>query len=531
MKAGSSAVAALPVASESSDVKPRRRWLRPAWALLIASLALAPLARADEPTAWPTSGWQSSTPEEQGMSSAALAELVEFGARNAMDSLLVVRHGKIVLDTSYAPFRPGMKHVVNSVTKGIVGTLAGIAFKEGALGPLDAPVTGFFPGRTVANLDANKKAMSLQSLLDSTSGLSWREPLTEEPPESMLQMERSPDWIGFVLDRPMAQAPGVSFNYDSGTWHLLSAIVGKQAGVDTLAYARQKLFAPLGIADVNWRRDPHGVPIGGYGLFMQPRDMAKIGYLYLHRGEWDGRQLLPQEWVRKVFNPQVDMGLGALRYANGWWSLPEKHAHMAVGYLRQLIIVLPEIDAVAVVTGRRHYPFVQLIDRVVAAVTSPLALPADSSGSARLSERIADAAVEKASPVTQAPAIASSVSGKTFRLDPNWAGLASIRLDLASPDPRYETVFAPNAPGGSTRRIEGPLGLDGIFRLREPRGSEPLYAVKGTWLNDNSFQLISRSLLEGIVTTLVMTFDAAQLDISVEDNRGVRLRIRGRAAD
>jgi len=466
------------------------------------------------------------------MSSSALAELVEFGARNAMDSLLVVRHGKIVLDASYAPFRPGMKHVVNSVTKGVVGTLAGIAFKEGVLGPLDAPVVGFFPGRTVASLDANKKAMTLQSLLDSTSGLSWREPLTEEPPESMLQMERSPDWIGFVLDRPMAQAPGVSFNYDSGTWHLLSSIVGKQAGVDTLAYARQKLFAPLGVADVSWRRDPQGVPIGGYGLFMQPRDMAKIGYLYLHRGEWDGRQLLSREWVHKVFNPQVDMGLGTLRYANGWWMLPEKHAHMAVGYLRQLIIVLPEIDAVAVVTGKRHYPFTQLIDRVVAAAESPLALPADAAGSARLSERIADAGVEKASPVMPAPALASSVSGKTFRLEPNWAGLASIRLDLVSPDPRYETVFAPTAPGGATRRIEGPIGLDGTFRLREPRGSEPLFAVKGTWLSENSFQLISRSLLEGIVTTSVLTFDAAQqLDVSVEDNRGVRLRIRGRAAE
>ena len=111
MKAGFSAVAALPVASASSDVKPPRSWLRPACALLIAALALAPLAHADEPTAWPTSGWQSSTPEEQGMSSSALAELVDFGARNAMDSLLVVRHGKVVLDTSYAPFRPGMKHV------------------------------------------------------------------------------------------------------------------------------------------------------------------------------------------------------------------------------------------------------------------------------------------------------------------------------------------------------------------------------------------------------------------------------------
>ena len=534
MKVGCSAVAAHLVASAGSDVTPQRAGLRRALMLLIAAVAAMPLAHADAPVVWPTAGWQSSTPEEQGMSSSALAELVDFGAGNSIDSVLVVRHGKVVLDASYAPFKPGMKHTVNSVTKGVVGTLAGIAFKEGVLGPLDAPVMSFFPGRNVANLDANKKAMTLRSLLDSTSGLAWREPLTDEPPESMLQMERSPDWVGFVLDRPMAQAPGVSFNYDSGAWHLLSAIIARQSGVDTLAYARQKLFAPLGITDVFWRRDPQGVSTGGYGLFMQPRDMAKIGYLYLHRGEWEGRQLLPREWVDKVFNPEVEMHVGTLRYANGWWTLPQSHAHMAVGYLRQLIIVLPETDTVAVVTGSgRHYPFAQLIDRVVAAAISPRPLPADPAASARLAQRVADAGVEKASPVAPAAAIASSISGKTFRIDPNWMGLGSIKLDLTSANPRYETTFS--APGASSpaQRIDGPLGLDGIFRVRdrERKESEPLLAVKGTWLSENSFQLVSRSLLEGIVTTYVLTFNATQLDISLEDNRGVRLRLRGRAAE
>jgi CubicO group peptidase (beta-lactamase class C family) len=413
------------------------------------------------------------------------------------------------------------------VTKAVVGTLAAIALKEGKIDRLDAPVLGFFPERNVANLDAHKKAMTLQSLLDMNSGLAWREPLTDEAPETMLQMERSADWVGFVLDRPMAQAPGASFNYDSGTWQLVSAIVAKQTGADTLAYARQKLFAPLGIADVAWRRDPQGVPIGGYGLFMQPRDMAKIGYLYLHRGEWEGRQLLPPEWVDKVFSPQVEMRLGTFRYANGWWTLPEKHAHMAVGFLRQLVIVLPDIDTVAVVTGRRHYPFAPFIDRIVDAAKSPLSLPADPVASARLTDRIADAGLEKRSPVAPASSLASAISGKTYRLNTNWTRLRSIKLDLTSANPRYETTLAPTVPGGPTRRVEGPIGLDGMFRLREAQGLEPLLAVKGTWLNENSFQLISRSLLEGVATTYVLTFSGTHVDISLEDNRGVRLRLQG----
>jgi CubicO group peptidase (beta-lactamase class C family) len=502
----------------------RRALLAALWLALAAS-------QAADPAVWPTQRWQTSSPEEQGMAPAALADLVDFGAANAMDSLLVARHGTIVLDAHYAPFRPGMKHAVNSVTKGVVGTLAGIAFKQGKLGQLDAPVLDFFPGRSVANSDARKKAMTVQSLLDSDSGLSWREPLSDEPPETMLQMERSADWIGFVLDRPMAQMPGVSFNYDSGTWHLLSAIIGRQTGSDALEYARQNLFAPLGITDVAWRRDPQGIPIGGYGLFMQPRDMAKIGHLYLRGGQWDGQQVLPPQWVANVFDAQVEMRLGAFRYANGWWTLPERGAAMAVGFLCQLIIVLPEIDTVVVATGRGRYPPAQLLDRVVNAAQSDAPLPRDAVGSARLADRIADASVEKRSPVAPTPSLASAISGKTYRFAPNVVGLRSLKLDLAPANARYDSTYAAASVDGATRRFEGPIGLDGTFRVREAQGVEPLLAVKGNWLGDNALEIVVRSLLEGIVTSYVLTFDGPRVDVALADNRGVRARFQGQASD
>jgi CubicO group peptidase (beta-lactamase class C family) len=332
------------------------------------------------------------------MSSSALADLVEFGEANAMDSLLLVRRGRIVLEAHYAPFRAGLKHVVNSATKAIVGTLAGIAFKDGELGPLEQSVVGIFPDRRIANLDANKKAMTLDSLLDMTSGLDWREPLTNAVPETMLQMERSRDWVGFILDRPMAQAPGLAFEYDSGTWHLLSAILAKKTNRHTEEYARQKLFTPLGITDISWRRDPQGIPIGGYGLFMHPRDMAKIGYLYLHKGRWADQQILDPTWIDRVFQASVDMRIGtapSFRYASGWWTIPDKRAYMAVGFLRQLIIVLPDADVVAVATGKMHYPLVSMIDRIAGAVKSDTGLPADVAASERLASRIKEAASEK----------------------------------------------------------------------------------------------------------------------------------------
>ena len=333
-----------------------------------------------------------------------------------MDSLLVVRHGRIVAEAYYAPFRPGMRHLVNSVTKAVVGTLAGIAVQSGEIASVDEPVLESFRWRTVANAEGSKAQLKIAHLLDMTSGLDWNEPLTSAPPETMLQMERSRDWVGFVLDRPMAHAPGTAFNYNSGDWHLVSAILARKTGLDTLEYARRTLFAPLGIADATWRDDPQGIRSGGYGLSLQPRDMAKIGYLYLQRGRWAGQRIVSEAWVDRVFHATVDMNLGStprFRYASGWWTIPEKRAYLAVGFLRQLIIVLPDADLVAVVTGKRNYPFLPLIDRLAAAAAAKTALPADAEGNAppRRARR-RDVAIEKATPVGPASPLARGDLGQ-----------------------------------------------------------------------------------------------------------------------
>ena len=175
-------------------------------------------------------GWQTSSPEAQGMSSHELAGLVDFGITNGMDSLLVARHGKIVAEANYAPFPSGMRHRVNSATKSVIGSLIGIALKDGLIKSLDQPVLEFFPGREFANTDERKKAITLRHLLDMTSGIDWTEPLSSAPPRSMLEMDRSRDWVQYILDQPMAREPGKAFEYDSGGPHLLSAVLSKVTG-------------------------------------------------------------------------------------------------------------------------------------------------------------------------------------------------------------------------------------------------------------------------------------------------------------
>lgn len=464
------------------------------------------------------------------MSSAALHQLVDFGATNDMDSLLVVRRGKVVVDAYYAPYRTGMKHLIYSATKGVTATLTGIAIKDGFLKSVQQPIGDFFPNLRAASSDANHMAIRLEHLLDMTSGIDWKEPLTGFP-ESMFQMVRSPNWTSFVLDRPMARNPGAAFNYNSGNSQLLSSILSKATGGSAEAFAKKRLFEPLGITDIQWRKDPQGHSVGGFGLYMHPRDMAKIGYLYLHNGAWQGEALLPLQWTDKMLNPTVDMGMGskpAFRYANGWWSIPERNVYMAVGFHRQLIMVLPKLDMVVVSTGKTHYRLPALIDLLEATSPSTGAMPANPTAYAELLARVKDVATETATAVNPASAMARTVSGRSYRFDNNPLGLGSMLLDLTPTSPRYELLFnVPNATTG-TRRVAGSIGLSGLFPNTDSNG-DSAFVVKANWTDASTLSLVSRAVAEGVVATYTMRFNGDTVDIDFRDNTGFAVQLHGSA--
>ena len=149
------------------------------------------------------------------MDSAALAKLVAYGASNDFDSLIVVRHGRIVAEAYYAPYRGDLQHQIFSSTKGVIGTLVGIMVKDGLLDRLDHPMLDFFPDLRVANVDDRKKGITVQNLLDMTSGLDWKQGFEGEEEITPHEMYRRSNWTQFILDRPMAHAPGEIFYYAS----------------------------------------------------------------------------------------------------------------------------------------------------------------------------------------------------------------------------------------------------------------------------------------------------------------------------
>jgi len=362
-----------------------------------------------------------------------------------------------------------------------------------------------------------------------TSGIDWREP-TDGRPDSMIEMERSSDWIKFILDRPMSSTPGDLFNYNSGNPHLLSAILTKLTGMSASDYAKATLFGPLGISAWNWRHDPQSVTIGGYGLALQPRDMAKIGYLYLRHGEWEGKTLVPPAWVEKASHATVNMNAAfnpELRYSNFFWALPNKQVYMAVGYHCQLIMVFPELDIVAVTTARDFCPFGKLADYISGAVKSETALTLDPTSADLLANKIRDISTEKPTEVGATPEIASAVSGKTYKFSSNALGVKSLSLTFTDSYPRYDLEIYSRDQTKPSLKFTGPIGLDGLYRNSDPSFAG-IIATKGGWLNDHTFVVQRLTLGRGLAEEKwTLWFDGEKLNLRGNDRNGREISIDG----
>lgn len=302
------------------------------------------------PENWPTNGWKTSTPEEQGMDSAKLAEmLISINLqKDKIDSIAVIRHGCLVLESYRYPNTAETKHVVNSCTKSVISALIGIAVKEGYIKGIDQKVNDFFP-ESQYKFGTGMNTLALKYLLTMSSGMDWLEVPTSISPEEML---RSKNWTRYILESTVIANPGTRFNYNSGGSHLLSSILTRATGKSALDYGREKLFGPLGITDVDWEHDPQGVNNGGWGLKMRTVDMAKFGYLYLKRGVWDGKEIIPADWVgdstRKHIETPSTIGYNGYGYL--WW-LTEYGGYYAMGSNGQYIFVIPEKDLVVAFTS------------------------------------------------------------------------------------------------------------------------------------------------------------------------------------
>ncbi len=356
----------------------------PSSSTLPTSPPAAPIA-----TDWPTNGWRTSTPEEQGMDSEILADmLARIEARNYdLDSVMVVRNGYVVTDAYIQPFSTGEKHIIFSCTKSVVSILIGIAIDQGYIESVDQPILDFFPDRTFANMDAAKEAMTLEDVLTMSNGLDCRDSYLYDWEQLRALFDSSEDWVQDILDLPMAHHPGTYFEYCNSGSFLLSAILQELTGVNALAFGRENLFSPLGITDIAWEANDQGISLGYSDIYLTPHDMAKIGYLYLNEGIWDGEQIVSSAWVEASTQSYIPATLQD-GYGYQWW-IDADGFYMALGYAGQFIFVYPEYDLVVVFTSDPDgaaftTPEKMLREFILPAIVSTEPLPENPDGVALL---------------------------------------------------------------------------------------------------------------------------------------------------
>jgi CubicO group peptidase (beta-lactamase class C family) len=468
------------------------------------------------PDYWPTQGWRTSTPEAQGVDSGLLAQAVDLIRDQglAVDSLLIVRHGYLVLDAYFYPYTADRLHDVASVTKSITSTLTGIAIEEGVIGGLDAPVAGFFPEVTSPSSDPRKARITIRDLVSMSSGLRCGYAPGEVELRAMLE---TPNWLQSVLDLPMAAEPGREFAYCSGNGHLLSAIISQRAHSTTLEFAQRKLFAPLGIHKVVWPTDPQGVNRGWGELQITPRDLAKIGFLFLHRGRWEDRQVVSADWVERATRAQVRVPKSDADYGYGWWIHKGKYAGLYEAHGRggQIMTVAPGLDIVAVFTGG-FYEREQLAPLLLAAVKSDGPLPENPTGRAQLERSLAAAALAPQSLlVPPLPARARAISGQTYRFGTNPLGLETFALHFDRPD---EATFTLVSRAG---RFVMQVGLDAVYRFSEGSPSGLAAGLKGTWRSEHEFVLRYDEIAGPNNFILHLDFEDDRINVRLDDPSGM----------
>lgn len=489
--------------------------------------------QAASPDYWPNEGWRANTPEEQGLDSIKLAEGLRSiqSAGFPVHSLMIVRNEYVVLDAVYYPYDGQLPHNLGSVTKSVLTTLIGIAADQGKL-RLDDPLLSFFPTNSIANPDTRKDHITVKDLLSMTSGLDC----IGLPSETTMQeMEASPDWVQFMLDRPMASEPGSTFVYCGGSMHLLSAILQKATGMTVLEYACQYLFEPLGIQQVVWPTDPQGVNQGSGNLRLLPADMARLGFLFLHDGIWNNQQVVSKEWVRNAVRSHNEAGT----YGYGWWVSTGKTGSEfnADGSGGQHIAVVPGLNLILVTTGGGFN-----VDDVVpflfpALVDMEKPLPCNPAGVEDLNRTIkglTEAPLPQ--PPKAYPEMAIQISGQTILFENNLLQLRSLYFEF---NDQSEAEIQFTFSDGSQSPLAA-IGLDGVYRMTTGVGLDRALrtevetvgkriGMRGTWTDEGTFVIEYDTITNRYAYQLELRLAANGVTLVASDRLyGTRVTILGK---
>jgi CubicO group peptidase (beta-lactamase class C family)/predicted glycoside hydrolase/deacetylase ChbG (UPF0249 family) len=463
-----------------------------------------------------------SSPERQGISSSAILAFIEAADReiDQMHSFMLLRHGRVVAEGWWGPYDAQTPHILYSLSKSFTSTAVGLVIAEGKIS-LDDEVLKFFPEDAPAEPSTNLRSMRVRDLLRMNTGHQTEAPLWRGD-----QGTQNDPWTKKFLAHPVPFKPGTHFLYNSPATYMLSAIVQKVTGMTVLDYLRPRLFEPLGIENPTWVASPQGITVGAYGLLARTEDIARFGQLYLQKGVWKGRQLIPAAWVEEATarqtsngsSPQSDWDQG---YGYQFWR-SRHNSFRGDGAFGQYCLVIPELDAVVAITSgvRNMQAVMNLVWEKLLPAMKAKPLPEDPAARRQLEAKLAGLQVRLPSGKPASP-LAARVSGRWYEFPANDRGIQAAALDFNSASP----ALVVRAAGGETRTAIGSGSwtksrdgfINGIDRfLSVP--ARPVVAASGAWTADDVYTVKIVPFESPFYSTMAFRFDGDRLLLDSEHN-------------
>jgi hypothetical protein len=375
-----------------------------------------------------------SSPEAEGVSSAGILRFVESveKSRNELHSFIFLRHGKVIAEGWWDPYQPSLRQSLYSTSKTFTSTAVGLAISEDKL-KLTDKVISFFPNDLPDTVSSNLAALTVRDLLIMADGM--------DPDPSLSIASKNRNWVKGFFNTPIRYQPGSVFLYNSMGTFMLSAIVQKVTGQKLVDYLKPRLFDPLGIHGMDWEENLMSTNTGGWGLRLKTEDMAKLGQLYLQKGNWNGTQILPASWIEEASTvkiiqhpalPQAAKDTSDWEQGYGYqiWRC-RHHAYRADGAFGQYIIVFPELDAVLAIqaeTPNMQNELNLVWDYLLPSIKKNK-LPEDQKSQIALKVKLATLALQPA-PGSLTSLASNKQTNKTFIMDPNANQIGSVVLDI-----------------------------------------------------------------------------------------------------
>ena len=448
-----------------------------------------------------------STPEAQGISSASIQAFVTTVEQDIqhLHSFMLLRHGVVVAEGWWHPYRSKAPHMLFSLSKSFTSTAVGLAVAEGRLS-IDDPLLKFFPEDAPKKIGPNLVAMQVRHLLSMSTG-------HDQDSTDRTMAGRNP--FKAFLALPVEHVPGTHFVYNSGATYMLAAIVQKLTGQTLVEYLTPRLFEPLGIEGAVWDSHPNGVNFGGWGLNIKTEDIARFGQLYLQKGIWHGQQLVPAAWVQAATskqvsnapNPAPDWEQG---YGFQFWRCQPAGIYRGDGAFGQYCIVMPEQDAVLAITS--GLPDMQIVLTAIWEKLLPGVhigpLPANCDESEGLAATLKELKLLPPDGKS-ASEQAERISGKTFVFAPNVESLHSLSFNFKDNTLTYRLLAGGERRGKHTLSFGVGKWVEGLSALGTPVFRK--VAASGIWLTDDTFVLTLCQYETPFIVTIRCRFDGDQI--------------------